>query len=181
MVGSLAHPVLLNTIWPVNVYDPIVGFDISVFPHPVTPSRDHLLGTDPLGRDVLSMFLAGSSPLIKLSIVSFITGLVSSLIVGTFIPFLFKKIDILLREFSSGLVLISPPIVLLILGTGDFLESLTPEVVGFIYGLLGGLGVCYLVISSRIKELINSEFLNASRVLGASELQIALRLSLIHI
>ena len=175
MVGSLAHQVLLNTIWPVNVYDPIVGFDISVFPHPVTPSSDHLLGTDPLGRDVLSMFLAGSSPLIKLSIVSFITGLVSSLIVGTFIPFLFKKIDILLREFSSGLVLISPPIVLLILGTGDFLESLTPEVVGFIYGLLGGLGVCYLVISSRIKELINSEFLNASRVLGASEFQIALR------
>ncbi|MDB3984381.1 ABC transporter permease subunit, partial [Acidimicrobiia bacterium] len=103
------------------------------------------------------------------------TGLISSLIVGTFVPFLFKRFDLLLREFSSGLVLISPPIVLLILGTGDFLEKLSPEMVGFIYGLLGGLGVCYLVISTRVKELINSEFLNASRVIGASELQIALK------
>ena len=175
MTGSSAHVFLLKTIWPVNIYDPIIGFDLSVFPHPVTPSSSHLLGTDPLGRDVLSMFLAGSEPLIKLSIVSFITGLVSSLLVGTFVPFLFRRFDLVLREFSSGLVLISPPIVLLILGTGDFLEKLSPETVGFIYGLLGGLGVCYLVISTRVKELINSEFLNASRVIGASELQIALR------
>src|SRR5210317_149451 len=67
MTGSVAHILLLKTIWPVNVYDPIVGFDLSVFPHPVTPSSTHLLGTDPLGRDVLSMFLAGSEPLMKLS------------------------------------------------------------------------------------------------------------------
>ena len=46
---------------------------------------------------------------------------------------------------------------------------------GLSTGTLGGLGVCYLVISTRVKELINSEFLNASRVIGASELQIALR------
>jgi hypothetical protein len=31
--------------------------------------------------------------------------------------------------------------VLLILGTGDFLEKLSPEVVGFIYGMHQGLSV----------------------------------------
>ena len=100
MTGSLAHILLLKTVWPVNIYDPIVGFDLSVFPHPVTPSGTHLLGTDPLGRDVLSMFLAGSEPLIKLSIISFIPGLISSLIVGTFVPFLFNNSSTIESTFS---------------------------------------------------------------------------------
>jgi len=72
IIGNLIHSWLLGNIWPESIYDPIVGFDLQVFPHPTTPSKAHLLGTDPLGRDVLSMFLAGSGPLIKLSIFFFL-------------------------------------------------------------------------------------------------------------
>ena len=71
IIGNLIHSWLLGNIWPESIYDPIVGFDLQVFPHPTTHSKAHLLGTDPLCRDVLSMFLAGSGPLIKLSIYCF--------------------------------------------------------------------------------------------------------------
>jgi hypothetical protein len=92
------------------------------------------------------MFLAGSGPLIKLSIFSFFIGISISLFLGTTIPFIFKRTDLIFKEISSGLILISPPIVLLILGTGDFTDILTPSSVGIIYGILSGLGVCYLVV-----------------------------------
>jgi len=172
---SLLHNWLLGGVWPENIYDPIVGFDISVFPHPTTPSETHLLGTDPLGRDVLSMFLAGSSPLISLSIVSFFVGLTISLFFGTTIPILFQKLDRVIKETSSGIILISPPVVLLILGTGDFTDVLTPGMVGLIYGFLSGFGVAYLVVRSKSLEIVNSEFIKASQLLGGKNYYIATR------
>ncbi len=175
ILGNLIHSWLLGNLWPESIYDPIVGFDLQVFPHPTTPSKTHLLGTDPLGRDVLSMFLAGSGPLIKLSIFSFFIGISISLFLGTTIPFIFKRTDLIFKEISSGLILISPPIILLILGTGDFTDVLTPSSVGIIYGILSGLGVCYLVVRSAVIEISNQEFINASKLLGGKNLYIATR------
>ena len=175
IIGNLIHSWLLGNIWPESIYDPIVGFDLQVFPHPTTPSKAHLLGTDPLGRDVLSMFLAGSGPLIKLSIFSFFIGISISLFLGTTIPFIFKRTDLIFKEIPSGLILISPPIILLILGTGDFTDILTPSSVGIIYGILSGLGVCYLVVRSAVIEISNQEFINASKLLGGKNLYIATR------
>ena len=119
------------------------------------------------------MFLAGSGPLIKLSIFSFFIGISISLFLGTTIPFIFKRTDLIFKEISSGLILISPPIVLLILGTGDFTDILTPSSVGIIYGILSGLGVCYLVVRSAVIEISNQEFINASKLLGGKNLYIA--------
>ena len=34
VTSSLVHSWLLGNIWPENIYDPIVGFDIKIFPHP---------------------------------------------------------------------------------------------------------------------------------------------------
>lgn len=173
---SFLHTFLLTSdIWPQNIYHPIVGFDIEIFPHPTPPSSNHLLGTDPLGRDVMSMFMAGSRPLILLSLFSFFIGLFVSLFIGTLMPFIYKRTDSLIKEVSSGVILMPPPLVLLILGTGEFVDKLNPSMVGIIYGVLSGLGVSYLVIRAKVLEIENAEYIKAARITGGSKFYIATR------
>ena len=173
---SFLHSYLLSSgIWQESIYDPILGFDVEIFPHPTPPSSNHILGTDPLGRDVMSMLIAGSKPLIQLSLFSFFIGLFLSVYIGTLIPYLFKNLDKLMKEISSGVILMPPPLVLLILGSGEFVNKLSPSMVGSIYGLLSGLGVSFLVIRSKVKDIENAEYINVSRLIGGSKLYIATR------
>jgi peptide/nickel transport system permease protein len=54
-----------------------------VFPHTLQgPSGDHLLGTDNLGRDVLSRLLAGASPVLTVAPAATALGLLGGVVVG---------------------------------------------------------------------------------------------------
>ncbi len=51
-VLAIAHPLLMATVWDPAIYDPVIGYAFDETIQPAGPSRAHLLGTDPLGRDV---------------------------------------------------------------------------------------------------------------------------------
>ena len=59
---AVLHPLLIGNVWPKVVYDPVTGHDMLIFPHPSGFSSAHLLGTDVLGRDVLSILMAATAP-----------------------------------------------------------------------------------------------------------------------
>ena len=73
---SLAHPILMNTVWDHSVYDPVVGHDLEVAFHPSPPSSKHLLGTDPLGRDILSQLMFSTKYEFALGIISSVVTVV---------------------------------------------------------------------------------------------------------
>ena len=54
---AAAHPILMATVWDAKVYDHFVGNDTTIFEHPSAPTAKHILGTDPMGRDVLSQLM----------------------------------------------------------------------------------------------------------------------------
>jgi len=65
LLSSLIHPMLMNTVWDRDIFDPITGFDVSLSDYPSPPSATHALGTDPMSRDILSQLMfSGASSLV---------------------------------------------------------------------------------------------------------------------
>ena len=79
---AVAYPILINTVWDPNTYDPIVGYDYEAVQQPAPPSVKHLLGTDPLGRDVLSQLLYSTSSEFALGVVAAIVTVVIATTIG---------------------------------------------------------------------------------------------------
>ena len=71
---AILHPILMKTVWPKGVYDPIVGHDMKIFPHPSMPVPGHPLGTDTLGRDVLSILMAATAPSLQMALTAALTA-----------------------------------------------------------------------------------------------------------
>ncbi|NBD34412.1 MAG: ABC transporter permease, partial [Chloroflexi bacterium] len=70
---ALAHPILINTVWEPRTYHPTMGYDMEIMMHPSPPSPRHLLGTDPMGRDVLSQLMYSTR-------YEFVLGLLSAIV-----------------------------------------------------------------------------------------------------
>jgi len=73
---ALAHPILMHTVWEPNIYDPFIGNDPTILQHPSPPSARHLLGTDPVGRDVLSQLMYSTQS-------EFVLGLLAAIVTVT--------------------------------------------------------------------------------------------------
>jgi ABC-type dipeptide/oligopeptide/nickel transport system permease subunit len=99
---AIAHPILLATVWPKVTYDPQVGHDIAIYPHPAPPSTTHLLGTDTLGRDVLSMLLAATTPTYVMALTAAITTAIVSTAIGAASSFLGGTVDAFLTHLTNS-------------------------------------------------------------------------------
>ena len=160
---ALAHPLLMGTVWNRARFDPIVGFDPTQMPHPTQPTRQHLLGTDNFGRDVLSQLLAGAQ-------VSFSVGLVAALVAVTISTFLGGAagyfggmMDNIIMGITDVFVLLPAPLVLLIFG---LLLRLEWPIVALSYGVLTGLGGQAIVVKSHTLTIKVKPFIEAARIAG---------------
>ncbi|MCB2224598.1 MAG: ABC transporter permease [Actinobacteria bacterium] len=142
---------------------------------PAPPSRDHLLGTDPLGRDVFSMVLAGARP-------TFIVGLTAALVtalVGTLYAAVQAvspgRVDSILSRVSDMLLLFPAPLAMIVLGAGTFGDLLTPFWFGMFYGLLSGASTTAIVLRSHALTVMSRPFVDAARVSGAGRYHLMVR------
>ena len=165
---AFVYPVLLKTSWPKSIYDPVVGFDPMVFPNPAPPQRGHWLGTDGMGRDVLSMLLAATTPTLLVALTSALTaaavgtlmGAVSAYYQGTLV-------DTVFRYLSDMLLIMPAPIVMVILGA-RFHEEITPLYFGLLFGLFAGGSYVAIVMRSQALTIMTKPFISASWVAGAN-------------
>jgi peptide/nickel transport system permease protein len=166
---ALLYPLLMGHVWQKNIYDPVTGFDMMVFPHPSPPSATHLLGTDTLGRDALSILMAASGP----SLVMAWTAALSAAFVGTLVAVLcayFRgPVDGALSNLAYLVLLAPAPIVMVVIG---FVIDITPFQFGLIYGVLTGLGPVAIVLRSHALSIMQRTFIEASCTAGAGALHI---------
>ena len=176
---AISHPILMKYFWSASVYNPLTGFDPTIL-HPAGPSARHLLGTDNLGRDVLSMLLASSGSTWMLAMTAALTTAVVAVIIGAVGGYYRGWIDFSLTHVSDAFLLLPAPIFLLILGTGNLID-LGPLKFGFIYGIITGLGAGAIVLRSQALKVMAQPFVDATRVAGGRGRHIIFRHLLPHL
>jgi peptide/nickel transport system permease protein len=170
---ALLHPILIRTVWPRAIYDPVTGFDLEVFPHPALPSSRHLLGTDTLGRDVLSMLLAATTP-------TFVVGLTAALttaIIGTTLSVLaayFRgPVDTVITNMADVFLLFPAPIIMVIIGAR--FRDLSPFALGFIYGLVTGAGPTVIVMRAHALQVVSRPYMEAAKLAGGGSIHMMVK------
>ena len=161
---AVAHPILMNTVWPRGIYDPATGFDMSVFPNPSPPVSGHILGTDSLGRDVLSMILAATTPTFTVGITAaLITAIVGTLLSVTAAYFQ-GKVDFVITNMADVFLLFPAPIIMVIIGAR--FRDLGPVQLGLFYGLVTGAGATTIVMRAQALQVAAKPFMEAAHVAG---------------
>jgi len=166
---ALVHPLLMATVWDRVHFDPIVGFDLDQMPHPAPPTRQHLLGTDNFGRDVLSQLLAGAQISFAVGILAALVAVTISTLLGGAAGYFGGLADVALMGIADVFVLLPAPIVLLIFG---LLLRMEWPLVALAYGILTGLGGQALVVKSHTLALKARPFIEAARCAGGGSLHV---------
>lgn len=136
------------------------------------PSRAHWLGTDELGRDILSRVIWGArlSLTVAVSVVglSFLLGLVLGGIAGYY----GRWIDVAVNTFLMNAFLSLPGILLAI----AFVAFLGPGLLNLILALSIGGWVSYArLVRAQVLAVREREFVEAARAVGAGDLRIFIR------
>ena len=136
------------------------------------PGRAYLLGTDELGRDILSRILFGArvSLIVAVSVVAL--SLALGLVAGFLSGFYGGLPDTILNVYVTNAFLALPGILLAI----AFVAFLGPGLVNLILALSisGWVGYARLV-RAQVMAVREREFVEAARALGASDLRLMLR------
>jgi peptide/nickel transport system permease protein len=178
--GALLAPALTRVVG-FGPYDQVAPRDVTP---PTAPDRDHLLGTDAMGRDQLSRLLYGAR--ISLCVAVFGEGL--ALLLGTAIGaisgWLGGPIDaLLMRAVDLMLALPGPLLALAIIAAVPEPETapllrLLPEpslaIILLVLGALGWAGIARLVRGEMLR-LREEEYARAARAAGAGGVRIVLR------
>lgn len=135
------------------------------------PSAAHPLGTDDLGRDVLSRVVYGARVSMKVGFVA--VGIATSvgLVIGLLSGFYGRRVDAVLMRFVD--IMLCFPTFFLILSVIAFLS---PSIVNImvVIGLTGWMGVARLVRAETL-SIKERDFVAAARAQGAGTLRIVFR------
>jgi len=132
------------------------------------PSAQHPLGTDQLGRDVLSRLIWGSRISLKVGFVSTSIAILIGLILGAIAGYYGRWTDALIMRAVD--IMLCFPTFFLILAVIAFLEPSIWNIM-IIIGLTGWMGITRLVRADFI-SLKERDFVLAARAIGADDFRI---------
>lgn len=179
-IAGAVYPVLLGTVWPENLYDPVFGFDPQLM-HPSPPGEGHLLGTDSLGRDVLSQLLASTGPTWIMAMTAALTTAAVAVLVGALGAVFRGWLDSALARVSDAFLLLPAPIFMLVIGASERSQQIGPFSFGLIYGVITGFGAGAIVLRAQALKVAASPFVDSARVAGAGRWRIMTRHVIPHL
>jgi len=146
---------------------------MEVFPHPVPPGSRHLLGTDTLGRDVLSRLLSATPHTFVIGL----TAAVATAIVGTLLSmaaaYFQGNVDTAITNLADVFIMLPAPVMMVIIGTR--FREISPFVLGLFYGVLSGAGGTTLVMRAQAILIVSKPFMEAAKIAGGGGRHIILK------
>jgi peptide/nickel transport system permease protein len=149
-------------------YDPTT---IDVYNVLSPPGKAHWLGTDELGRDLLSRIIWGSRVSLKVGFVAVSIALMIGILVGSVAGFYGGKVDALLMRFVD--IMLAFPTFFLILAVIAILEPNIYTIMAVI-GVTGWMDVARLV-RAEFLSLKERDFVDAGRAIGISNARLIFR------
>jgi len=149
-------------------YDPLEA-DFSVTLQP--PSRDHLLGTDPIGRDVFSRLLIGSRLAFQVGLLAVSTSLLIGVSLGMLSGYFGRWIDACVMVMVDS-ILALPLLVVALAIVAAFGPSLTNIMIAI--GVASSPSIVR-VVRGQVLACRESSYVEAARVTGAADVRILAR------
>jgi peptide/nickel transport system permease protein len=164
----LFHIILALTSPYLVPHDP---FEMNASTQSELPSRDHLMGTDKLGRDIFSRSLVGGRVALLVTLLAAAMAMTWGGLTGISLGFLGGWVDELVMRIIDALLAIPWLLVLLLivstLGTEPWVQTLT---FGFTYGYSS-----VRVARAATLDYVTREFVLAARARGEHKRTIVLR------
>jgi peptide/nickel transport system permease protein len=156
-------------LWCFGVFP---GDTCSIPKAPSPPGPGHILGTDPLGRDIASQLTFSTRAAFFLGTIAAVVTVVVATTVGSMAAFYGGWLDNFLMRLAD-LVLLLPLIPILIVISGLF--EVTMPLLGILIGILSGFGGTAIVLKSQALSVKVKPFIDAARVSGGSNMHLILR------
>jgi peptide/nickel transport system permease protein len=146
-------------------YDP---FEQNILTRYTAPSLEHLLGTDEMGRDILSRIIYGSRISLQVGLLSVAIALVFGVSFGLIAGYYGGKLDMLIMRFMD--IMLAFPSILLAIG---IVAILGPQLKNAMIAI-GIINVPRFarIVRSSVLSIKESEYISAARALGAGDLRI---------
>ena len=170
-VMVVAHPILMNTVWDARTYDPVVGYSFDETEQPAAPSARHLLGTDPLGRDVLSQLMWSAKWEFALGIIAALVTVIVGTLVGAMAAYFGGVVDAILMRIADVFVMMPTLSLLIVLGV-VIPGGLSIFKLALVIGIVSGFGATAIVLKSQALGLSVKTYIDAARVAGGSSFHI---------
>lgn len=153
------------------IYTPYDPYDFNLRRVRQPPSLNHLLGTDELGRDILSRVMVGGRYTIGISLISVLIGTLLGTTLGLISGYFGGKIDALIQRIVD--VALSFPTTLLAIA---LMVSLGPGMLSLIMAVsISTFPVYARLVRGAVLQLINEDYITAVKLLGRSSWHIMYR------
>lgn len=171
VIGS----VLLLIIFSAAIFAPLLTpykpEDLELLDRFLTPSKEHLLGTDTFGRDIFTRLLYGARVSLMVAFFSVAGAMTIGTVLGALAGYFGGIIDAIIMRFVD-IMLSIPQIFLLITLVTVFKPGMDKLIL--IFALTGWMGTSRLV-RGEFLSLRTREFVLASKTIGTNSLKIIFR------
>jgi len=154
-----------------NVLAPYDPAKIDVLQRFLTPSLDHLLGTDELGRDVFSRALYGGRTALKVALLATSAALAVGTILGTIAAYGPKWLDNIIVLVLDTIR--AYPVIILALAVGPMFGASLTTVIGIL--IFTSIPYYGRVVRTAALSVMQAEYIDAEHAMGANTFRVTFR------